>query len=120
MHHQSQCRSRNGLTRDIILHDLSRSAPLAGFDDSFDLLLVNKQIGLTLAGEPKHSVVEVLDPAAHDLAAAKLHRNGNLALTQRTQIERLLTGLARRRDLGMTACGQWRSHDAILDAQEEN
>jgi len=66
-------------------------------------MFVDEQIGLSLPSQPKHPLVEVLDPPAHDLPSAKLHMDGNLALAERTQIKSLLSGLTRRRSLGMAA-----------------
>jgi len=66
-------------------------------------MFVDEQIGLSLPSQPKHPLVEVLDPPAHDLPPAKLYMDGNLALAERTQIKSLLSGLTRRRSLGMAA-----------------
>ena len=52
----------------------------------------------------------------YGFAVAQLDGDLHLAVAERTQVERFLAGLARRRCLGATAGRQWRSHICILDA----
>ena len=77
-------------------------------------MLVDKEVWLALARQAQHAVVEVLDPAAHGLAVAQFDLDGDLAVAERTQVERFLPGFARRRRLGTAARGQGRGHAVIL------
>jgi hypothetical protein len=79
-------------------------------------MFVDEKVRLSLARQPQHGVVEVLNPATHGLPVAQLDLDDHLAIAQRTQIKCLLPGFAGRGCLG-TACREWRSHVAILDAE---
>ena len=71
---------------------------------------------MSFAGQAQHGVVKVLDPSAHSFAVAQLDLDDHLAVAERAQIERLLAGFARRRQLGTATRGQWGGHIIILDA----
>jgi hypothetical protein len=45
-------------------------------------MLVNEQIRLSLARQPQHGVVKVLNPATHGLAVAQLDLDDHLAIAQ--------------------------------------
>ena len=78
-------------------------APLARFADGPDLVLVDEEVGVSLARKPQHGVVEVFDPAANGLSVPQLDLDNHLTVAERAQIERLLAGVARRRRLGTVA-----------------
>ena len=60
-----------------------RSLPLpAIFGDVHDLVLENKQIGRTLAGQPHHVFVVILDTSMHGLAIHQFDRNKLLLLAE--------------------------------------
>src|SRR6185437_15269499 len=72
---------------------------------------------MAVAGETKHRVVEVLDPAADGFAIAKLDGDNHLTVAEGAQIKRFLAGFAGRWCLGAAAGTQWWSHNSILDAK---
>src|SRR6185437_16581536 len=50
---------------------VSWRAPLAGFRNGPDLMLVDEEIGLPIARKAQHAVIEILNPSAHRLAIAQ-------------------------------------------------
>jgi hypothetical protein len=81
-----------------------------GLGDAPNLVLVNEEIRRTIARQPQHHVVEVLNPAAHRLTVPQLYIHDHLAIAQRAQIESFLAGLSWRGRLGTAAACEWGFH----------
>ena len=82
------------------MHTRTRNWPAAHLGNCPDLVLVDEEVGLAFARQPQHTIVKVLDPAAHGLSIAKLDGNINLAVAQGAEIKCFLTGFAGRGRLG--------------------
>ena len=62
---------------------------LAAFDQIFDVVLVDKQIGTVFACQPDERVVAVLDGARNHLAIGEFHAYGDLGLDQMPEVSHL-------------------------------
>jgi hypothetical protein len=60
-------------------------------------MLVDKEVGMTVAGDTDHAVVKVLDPTLDGFSIAELYADADLTITERAKIQRLLPGVAWRR-----------------------
>src|SRR5262245_39906711 len=87
---------------------LAADAPVRSFCDGADLMFVDKEIWVAVAGNAHHAVVEVFDPAVDDFAVAQLYLHTDLAVAERAQIEGFLASVARRRRLDPANVGERR------------
>ena len=78
-------------------------------------MLVDKQVRMAIARDANHAVIEIFDPAVDRLTVSQLHGDTDVTITERTEIERLLPSIARRRSSGTAQMRWWgRSHDLIV------
>lgn len=84
--------------------------------DCEDLCLIDKKVWMTFARQPDHAVVEIFDPATKSFAITQFDHHCGLPLTQRSQVERFLPRVAKRRFV-LPSCTIIVCHIAVYRAE---